>query len=126
MTLPFLPGYRGLAAPVAWRTVAGPYLAARSRAFLGRDGLLHVAVADDRWVRSLEALATRLLRRIRQEPGGDAVRGFRFHVRPDLAPRPRVATTEVAPERKPQGNWEERWRRIARGYLERNRQGEKA
>jgi hypothetical protein len=125
VTLPFLPGYPVLAAPLAWRTVAGPYLAARSRAFLGRDGVLHVAVPDERWVRSLEGLAAYLLRRIQKGPGGDAVRVLRFHVKPGLAPDPRTASTGVAARGETRGTWEERWQRVACGYLARQGPGEK-
>jgi hypothetical protein len=118
-----LPGARRLRIEAAWRSVAGPRLAKRSRARLQEDGSLEVTVAEESWKSAIAAMEPSLLDRLRRTAGGEQPRRLRLRVDPSLPvtregkedPAPAQARSDLTPQ--------ERLRRVARRHLERRMPG---
>ncbi|MBC7265474.1 MAG: DUF721 domain-containing protein [Coriobacteriia bacterium] len=96
----------------AWEVVAGPAVAARSKAVRVTEGELLVAVESPAWASELSLMSPHFLAELQRRFGKDAVRAIRFtvskavHVRsesdeklvaePDLANRPTQEEIEAA------------------------------
>ena len=86
---------------VAWSDVAGPRVAARTRAEAFRNGAFTVRVDGAAWLNELTYLRADLLARLNQHLGGGVVREIRFLPGTVLPAPPRPAPAPPEPEPPP-------------------------
>jgi hypothetical protein len=84
---------------VAWSDVAGPRVAARTRAEGLKSGVLTVRVDGAAWLNELTYLRADLLARLHDHLGGGVVRELRFL--PGTVPRAPPRPAPAAPEAEP-------------------------
>ncbi|MBI5478691.1 MAG: DUF721 domain-containing protein [Deltaproteobacteria bacterium] len=84
---------------VAWADVAGPRVAARTRAERLKDGVLTVRVDGAAWLNELTYLKADLLARLNEHLGGGVVRDIRFL--PGTVPQAPARPAPAAPEEEP-------------------------